>query len=147
MFSYHHNLLPISFHSYCVKPTHTYSTRFSKSNFSLPALSQKVSEKSIKIIGPKVWSSISNDLKSIQFRKNFSKHLKQSFIAELPEYTGVYKPKFLRKKQLSTTLQDIFDAEDDDETFLGFSISLSKIFEMEDENDETFLGFSTSNRN
>jgi len=123
MYSLHHNLLPFSFRSYCSKPKHVYETRFSKLNFGLPPLDQKISEKSIKVIGPRIWSNIPSDIKCFQFRKSFSKHLKQRFIDELPRYTGVYKPKFIRKKQITTSLQNIFDADDDEETFLGFDIS------------------------
>ena len=108
MYGYHHGNLPSNFQAYFSKPTHSYPTRFSKSNFSLPALQENMSEKSMKVLGPKVWTNITQEMKSLPFRKTFSRHLKLSLLDSLPKYTGQYKQKFDRKNEIPTSLQEIF---------------------------------------
>ena len=76
----------------------------------------------MKVLGPKVWTEITQEMKSLPFRKTFSRHLKISLLNSLPQYTGQYKQKFDRKNELPTSLQEIFDADDSDYTFLGFEI-------------------------
>ena len=128
MYSYHRNSLPVTFRSYCSKPSHTYPTRFSASNFTVPP-QQEVSDKSMKVLGPKVWAKVPQVMKLLPFRKTFSKYFKISLIDDLPKYTGRYKPKFQRKSDMSTSLQDMFDADDsDDGTLLGFDSSLNPIY-------------------
>ena len=56
MYGFHNNILPINFHSYYNRPTHMHNTRYSTSNYTLPSLSTKTNEKSIKLIGPRTWA-------------------------------------------------------------------------------------------
>jgi len=59
-------------------------------------------------------------MKSLPFRKTFSRHLKLSLLDSLPKYTGQYKQKFDRKNETPSSLQEIFGADDSGYTFLGF---------------------------
>ena len=121
MFSLSSNQLPTVFRSYCKKPTHRYETRFSKFNYCIP--SHNVGKTSIKVIGPKMWADIPNDLKKLQFRKTFSNHLKQKFLGELPTVKRTKKLDLTSKKLVNEDykeLHELFYGEDPDKTFLGF---------------------------
>ena len=142
MFSLSNGLLPTVFRSYCVKPSHRYETRYSKSNFSIAPYVSKISESSIKVIGPKIWAQVPDDFKSAQFRKTFSKHLKRLYLSELPSEKRTKNLIF--KKGNNKELEEIFNTSDQDSTFVGFdvSVSLPAIFEAPDI--ENFLGFDVS---
>ena len=124
MYSYHKNLLPTALQTYFSEPSHRYSTRYSRTNYILPPLSAKVGKTSMKEIGPKIWAEVPSDLKSLAFRKNFSKALKKSFLDKIPKGKP-YTQKFSRKpSKTDNSLQRIFDLDDSCENFLGFEISL-----------------------
>jgi len=126
MFALSNNLLPEVFGQYCAKPSHRYKTRYSISNYSIAPYISKISESSIKVIGPKVWAKVPKDIKSLPFRKTFSKKLKQLYLGELPTEKRTKKLDFLNsektEEQKRADLQKIFDEPDDDSTFLGFVI-------------------------
>lgn len=84
MFSLSNDQLPVIFRGYCTKPSHRYETRYSRSNYVMPSYNSRLSETSIKVIGPKTWSEIPSDFKMLQFRKTFSDHLKDLFLSKLP---------------------------------------------------------------
>ena len=113
------NQLPAVFRSYCKKPTHRYETRYSKSNYYIP--SKQVNKNSIKVLGPKTWAQVPNDLKKLQFRKTFSKHLKQEFLRELPTIKRTKKLDLKPKSddKSCNELYQIFYGEDPDLTFHG----------------------------
>ena len=84
MFSLSNDNLPLVFRSYCKRPTHGYATRFSETNFAIPKHKTRLSETSIKYLGPSIWSKIPIHLKKLQFRKTFSNHLKRLYLDDLP---------------------------------------------------------------
>ena len=63
MYCFTNDLLPPVFASYCAKPQHGINTRFSKNNFVIPKQNSSLKEKSIKVIGPKVWADVSPETK------------------------------------------------------------------------------------
>ena len=147
MFSLTYNLLPEVFQSYFTKPSHNYQTRYSQNNYCVAPYLSKRSESSIKVIGPRAWEKIPENIKMLPFRKTFSKKLKQFYISELPTEKRTKDLHFGPKKVSRTTLKDIFDSSGEDATFLGFDLcpSLSTIFNESDE-EFSFLGFvNTSN--
>ena len=119
MFSFSRNELPSVFLSYCQKPSHRYSTRFSKLNFSIPSHQTKLSETSIKVIGPKIWAEISPELKIFQFRKSFSDRLKQGFLDELPKLKRTKNIDF-NKDTTNNSFFEIFNDSGNDASFYGF---------------------------
>ena len=121
MFSLSNDLLPTVFRSYCSKPSHRYETRYSKSNFSLAPYVSKINETSIKVIGPKIWSMVPEQIKSLQFRKTFANHLKRAYLNELPTEKRTKIITFEKDKKRNE-LQQLFDETDDDITFLGFDV-------------------------
>ena len=137
MYSFSNNQLPVAFRSYCSRPAHQYETRFSKNNFSLPISRSKISESSIKVIGPKIWTNIPSEAKALPFRKTFSKHLKRLYLQELPSVKRTKTLVFKDSKY--EELKAIFD-EVDDSSFYGFEIELDTLFE-DSGNDTIFLGF------
>ena len=127
MYSFANSLLPTVFQSYCAKPQHSQNTRFSKHNFCLPRCNSQLKEKSIKVIGPKVWTTIPNEAKVLPFRKSFTKHMKKKYIAQLPDkkpyskkFTATKKEDFLKDDFLHHLFFD--ESSDDDEEFLGFEL-------------------------
>ena len=84
MYSFQNQLLPNVFNAYCSKPSHSYNTRFAKSNFVIPKHVSKLKQKSIKVIGPKVWTSIPDEAKILPFKNSFSKRMKKVYIESLP---------------------------------------------------------------
>ena len=132
MFSFDKNDLPLVFRSYCKKPTHHYNTRFSEANFSIPSHKTRLSETSIKFIGPTIWSKIPIDLKKLQFRKTFSNKLKDLYLNQLPTEK--------RTIELDLNKTVISEEESDKTSCLEISYSLQEIFEENDEN-LNFIGF------
>lgn len=131
MYSFYNDKLPHNFKPYFTTPSHNHNTRYSHSNFSLPPISYKVSDRSIKVIGPRIWANVLPELKSLPFRKTFSKQFKKHLLSGLP-CPKPYKPKF-RRKGKNVSMLSIFDDDDDDEdTFNGFELSLSVIFGAND---------------
>ena len=132
MFSLSNNDLPSVFRSYCKKPTHHYMTRFAQANFCIPNHKTRLSESSIKFLGPSIWSKIPNDLKKLQFRKTFSNHLKELYLNQLPTEK--------RTKELDLNKTPISEEEKDKTSCLEISYSLQEIFDENDEN-LNFIGF------
>ena len=132
MYSFHNGLLPKVFRSYCSKPTHRYNTRFSKSNYSLgPCRSAMLEKRSIKAIGPKVWTMVPEDAKILPFRKSFSKHMKKLYINEFP--TEFSTKQIITKKQAEenknrSELFSIFQEDDEEWDLIGFNSELEAIF-------------------
>ena len=121
MYRFHKNSLPITFKSYCSRPSHGHRTRYAETNFSLPPLQTKISDKSIKVIGPKIWASIDLDIKDLPFRKTFSKHMKKHIFQDMPSPIppGKKSSIFRDRKETPASLKEIFE-NDHDSTFLGF---------------------------
>ena len=163
MYSFHHNLLPYAFRSYCAVPPHSYETRYAENNFFLPHHASKLSDLSMTVIGPQIWAKVPSHLKELPFRKTFSKQLKDLYLSDLPKQRRtkiIHNIKELRQifaeDDLDSTflgfennnfngLQAIFEEDDGNVTFYGFenSISLQNIFDEDDEN-FTFYGFENS---
>ena len=141
MYSFSNNQLPIAFRSYCSRPEHRYETRFSKHNFSRPLFRSKLSETSIKVIGPKIWTSIPPEAKILPFRKTFSKRMKSLYLDELPSVKRT-KPLIFKDSKFKE-LKAIFDETGDDTTFYGFENTISALF-LDSGSDSTFFGFENS---
>ena len=81
MHSYHNKLLPNHFDEYFItlSSIHYHSTRLATSkNLFLPRVNSSSGKCSLKFIGPKVWSSILNDIKlstTCTFKWKLKKHL------------------------------------------------------------------------
>ena len=144
MFSLSNNNLPLVFRSYCEKPTHGYATRFSETNFAIPKHKTRLSETSIKYLGPSIWSKIPIHLKKLQFRKTFSNHLKQLYLDDLPTVKRT-KELDLNKSDLENSknngqLQIIVEENNETIVVIENSFSLEDIFE-ENDDDFHFTGF------
>ena len=141
MYRYHKNTLPLAFDTYCSRPVHGHNTRFSKTNFCLPSIHTKTSEKSMKLIGPKVWSCVGHEIKDLPFRKTFSKHLKKQFIDELPKPNDKKDKSLKRTKEFSANINNIILEGENDSTSVCLNLSLRQIFGSED-SDTSFHGFN-----
>jgi len=81
MHSYHNKLLPNHFYEYFIpiSSIHSHSTRLATSNnLFLPRVNSSSGKCSLTFVGPKVWSSIPNDIKSstaFTFQWKLKKHL------------------------------------------------------------------------
>ena len=147
MYCFPNNLLPpVFFYSYCTKPQHAINTRFSKHNFLIPKQNSSLKEKSIKVIGPKVWINVPLEAKALPFRKTFAKHMKKKFISSLPTKQSKRKKFDLDKNDGKPSdeidLYNLFMNESTDEEFLGFDLDLNYIFNSDTDSEEEFLGFS-----
>ena len=137
-------------------------------NYVLLPVSTNRSEGSIKFSGPKAWADVPKDLKEIAFRNPFSKKIKEHILnnihAELPhernsssdaedhayhELEELFQTDdedsvfygFSSSQSAHQELELIFQSDDEESIFEGFEISrLSTLFQSEDENEE-FLGF------
>ena len=78
VYSYKFNWLPKIFDNYFsyAKSCHFRTTRFSlKNRLTVPLFKSNRTQRSIKYIGPKIWNSISHNLRTMTFNK-FKKHYK-----------------------------------------------------------------------
>jgi len=81
MHSYHNKVLPNHFYEYFIplSSIHDHSTRLATSkHLFLPKVNSSSGKYSLKFIGPKVWSSIPNDIKlstTFTFTWKLKKHL------------------------------------------------------------------------
>jgi len=81
MHSYHNKMLPNHFDEYFIpiSSIHSHSTRLATSNnLFLPRVNSSSGKCSLTFVGPKVWSSIPNDIKSsttFTFKWKLKKHL------------------------------------------------------------------------
>jgi len=81
MHSYHNKLLPTHFDEYFIpiSSIHSHSTRLAtSSNLFLPRVNSSSGKCSLTFVGPKVWSSIPNDIKystALTFKWKLKKHL------------------------------------------------------------------------
>ena len=78
VYFYKFNLLPKIFDNYFsyAKSCHSRTTRFSLIiHLTIPLFKNNRTQRSIKYIGPKIWNSISHNLKIMTFNK-FKKHYK-----------------------------------------------------------------------
>ena len=107
-------------------------TRFAETNFSIPNHKTRLSEYSIKFLGPSTWSKIPNDLKKLQFRKTFSNKLKELYLNQLPTEK--------RTIELDLNKTIVSEEENDKTSCLEISYSLQEIFDENDEN-FNFIGF------
>ena len=143
MFSLSKNDLPLVFRSYCKRPTHGYATRFSEANFTIPKHNSRLSESSIKYLGPSIWSRIPIHLKKLQFRKTFSNHLKQLYLDDLPSKKRTKEINFSKNDLDGNTIEQLpVIVEETNETILEIenSFSLEDIFKANDD-DFHFFGF------
>ena len=143
MFSLSKNDLPLVFRSYCKRPTHGYATRFSEANFTIPKHNSRLSESSIKYLGPSIWSRIPIHLKKLQFRKTFSNHLKQLYLDDLPSKKRTKEINFSKNDLDENTIEQLpVIVEETNETILEIenSFSLEDIFKANDD-DFHFFGF------
>ncbi len=84
---YHtHNMLPSIFNTYFVKPSHSYSTRFSSNNnFAFTRASSARDKQLLKVIGPNVWSIIPAHIKESLSLKVFIKSYRNHLIGNYQE--------------------------------------------------------------
>ena len=76
IYSFKFNLLPKIFDNYFsyAKSCHSRTTRFLLKNYlTIPLFKSNRTHRSIKYIGPKIWNSLSHNLRKITFNK-FKKH-------------------------------------------------------------------------
>ena len=92
----------------------------SRNNFSIPKYQPKLSNTSIKFIGPRAWEKIPSDLKSLPFRKTFSKQLKRLYLNELPTEKRTKTITINSPSDNDFSLTDLFDETGDDNSFSGF---------------------------
>ena len=105
-------------------------------------------EKSIKVLGPRAWSSIPNEAKLLPFRKSFSNHIKKKFISALPDKeskTKKFDPTTKTETIEKDNLHHLFSEVSLDEEFLGFDLDLNTIFHSDSDSDEEFHGFGNPN--
>ena len=144
MYCFENNLLPEVFNSYCLRPSHSYATRYSQNNFVMPKCESRFVEKSIKTIGPKIWATVPNSAKNIPFQKSFSRHMKNIYINSLP--TEMSSGRHIDTNQVDSQIVELEQNslhETPSEDFLGFNLSLEDIF-LEETLNEDFLGFDLS---
>jgi len=98
-------------------------TNYSRTNFRIAPYHSKISETSIKVIGPKTWIDIPTDLKSLPFRKTFSKKLKHLYLSKLPTEKRTKNLDLSKKKDID--LKELFDESDSDFVFIGFESATS----------------------
>ena len=82
----------------------------------------RVSETSIKVIGPKIWSEIPPEIKSLPFRKTFSKNMKELFLSRLPTEKRIKKLDLKKKSESYKYLEELFNETGIDDTFDGFDL-------------------------
>ena len=78
VYFYKFSLLPMIFNNYFLyaKSCHSRTTRFSLNNqLTIPLFKSNRTQRLIKYVGPKIWNSISNNLRIMTFNK-FKKHYK-----------------------------------------------------------------------
>ena len=113
-------------------------------NFCIPSHTTKLSETSIKILGPKIWTDVPAHFKDLQFRKTFSNHFKNHLLGKLPTIKRTKQLSICKKgrKTDPANLYELFFGEDNDSTFYGFetSYTLQEIFDKT-VLDDTFYGF------
>ena len=144
MYSFENKLLPTTLQTYFVKPTHRYTTRYAKMNYTLQSKNSRFSESLMQVIGPRIWASIPEDLKKMPFRKTFTKQLKHDYLERLPKKMSKNK-KFVRSSQVSPgeiNLEELFETDDPKENFQGFDVSLNTLFNSTWKED--FPGFEIS---
>ena len=84
MYKFHNNLLPIAFDIFFtrVSETHNYNTRLSsKISYSLPKVRTNYGIFNIRFQGPKLWNSISEDIKILSIWK-FKAEIKCDYIKD-----------------------------------------------------------------
>ena len=134
--------------SYCLPVAHSIRTRYAENmNYRIPLYTSNRGQKSIKYLGPKVWSQIPKNIKEIAYRKPFSMKIKTFLLTALHEKSRnlpirTETPPWQVERDAPNDLHTIFNTTSD-ETFLGFAMSLSEIFQNAT-CDETFLGFTLS---
>ena len=67
MYKYNSNDWLGSYEMATVKETHSHFTRFSISNYYSPLVKSRMSKGTLSIVGPKIWSTLPNKLKSLTF--------------------------------------------------------------------------------
>ena len=78
MYKYNSNDWLGSYEMATVKETHSHFTRFSISNYYSPLVKSRMSKGTLSIVGPKIWSTLPNELKSLpfaQFKIQLKNHL------------------------------------------------------------------------
>jgi hypothetical protein len=84
MYKFHNNLLPNAFDTFFtrVSETHNYNTRLSsKISYSLPKVRTNYGIFNIRFQGPKLWNSISEDIKILSIWK-FKAEIKCDYIKD-----------------------------------------------------------------
>ena len=81
MHAFGNGLLPNTFNDYFTKIQflHKHDTRLkTRQKYYLPRMTTSLGQRSLTYLGPKIWSEIPNELKSLSvygFRKQYKKHL------------------------------------------------------------------------
>ena len=149
MHSHHYKNLPYMLSSYCLPVAHSIPTRYAENlNYRIPLFTTNRGQKSIKYLGPKVWSQIPKDIKELAYRKPFSRKMKSyllRILSEKSQYLPIRTetPPWQIQIEEPNDLETIFNTTSN-ETFLGFDLSLRHIFNTT--TNETFLGFDLSLR-
>ena len=154
MYCFENNKLPLAFRSYFSRPSHNHHTRYANSNYFVTQHESNFIKTSMKIIGPKIWANVPDTAKALPFRKTFSKHLKQTFLNNLPKTRRTRLIETNRNDPDYDDLRIMFSTEDDqNEEFHGFCDSdlsslldtstedLSLLFNTSTESEKEFYGF------
>ena len=146
MYSYQNNELPSAFSSYFSRPPHRHNTRYAESNYYALQHESKLSEKSMKVLGPKVWADVPNITKVLPFRKTFTKHLKRTFIDALPK---IRRTKLIENHIINDPdyddLRILFMSDEQNDEFYGFCDSdLLTLFDTTTESENEFYGFESN---
>ena len=145
MYNLHFTNLPLVLSNYCKPPTHRYPTSYSTSlNYVLPFVKTNRAQTSIKFAGPKVWATVPYDLKTIGNRKKFTSGLKDHFLSIIKDSLPLVTRSSKKSSQttLSTELKRLFEVDNVDTEFYGFSQDLEDLFQSDNEDEKTeFFGF------
>ena len=104
-----------------------------------------MNEKSIKVIGPKVWEKVPEENKVLHLKKSFTKHMKSHYLNEFP--TEFSTKQIFSKKEVDqmmkkrNELNALFQDNEDETDFLGFDLELGHIFASDSSITDEFFGF------
>ena len=80
MFRVHNETIPKSFQTKFQYIEHKYETRQSKDNFIIPKRNTRITRFAISSCGPRIWNSLNNSIKAIDFYPLFKSTLKENLL-------------------------------------------------------------------
>ena len=80
MFRVHNETIPKSFQTKFKHIEHEYETRQSKDNFIIPKRNTRIARFAVSSRGPRIWNSLNNSIKAIDFYPLFKSTLKENLL-------------------------------------------------------------------